>query len=91
MSVKQLRRKEFAFKRRSKTKRKEKISAIKNFKRLRSKRLFELKKSCDLKKKKQQENCAKNRYYKQSRRPRRKRTRLLSAKKSCLQNERSNE
>lgn len=62
MSVKQLKRNEFAFNRLSKTKRKEKISAIKNFKRLRSKRHFELKKSCELKKKKQQENCAKNRY-----------------------------
>ena len=45
MSVKQLKRKEFVFKRRSKTKRKEKISAIKKFKRPRSKRLFELKMS----------------------------------------------
>ena len=47
MSVKQLKRRGSAFKRLSKTKRKEKISAIKNFKRLRSKRHFELKKSCD--------------------------------------------
>lgn len=62
MSAKQLRRKEFAFKRRSKTIGKEKNSVIKNFKKLRSKKLFESNKSCYLKKKKQQENCAKNRY-----------------------------
>ncbi len=45
MNAKQLKKKEFEFKRRSKMRRKEKISAVRKFKRQRSKKLFVLKRS----------------------------------------------